>query len=346
MTKKERILCAIDHKIPDKLPKGELGIAKEVADGILGREYPEKEREILIRDRLNIDLISVGNWGKSTEIGRDVNGNIIYRNAYGYDYIASKHDKKLVRPAVKDPEDVKNFKAPTLDCVDLSDIEYYTANTDMFVFAASYGPECIVYDTIGFENYMEYSVLNTKEMEELTVKYIEFEILKIKKMIDLGADGVIICDDIAYNSGPFISPKFMDILVYPYFKQMIKEIKQYKSLPVFLHTDGNLNTVFEKILECGFDGIQSLQPSAGMNIGEIKKRYGKDICLMGNIDLDYILPFGSTDLVRDTVKKTIEEAAYGGGFILSSCNILTDAVKPENAITMYDTAEEYRYNVR
>lgn len=343
MTKKERVLNAINHKIPDKLPKGELGIAKEVADGILGKEYPEREREILVRERLNIDLITLGNWGISTEIGHDSNGNVIYRNAYGYDYIMSKHDKKLVRPAVSDPEDVKSFKAPTMDCVDLSDIAYYSKNTDMFIFAATYGPECIVYDTIGFENYMEYSMLNTKEMEELTAKFIEFEIEKAKRMIDLGADGVIIADDIAYNSGPFIAPKYMDILVFPYFKQMIKEIKRYKDVPVFLHTDGNINTLFEKILECGFDGIQSLQPSAGMDIGEIKRRYGKDMCLMGNIDLDYVLPFGTREEVRRNVLETIEKTAYGSGFILSSCNILTDAVTPENAMEMYAAAEEFRY---
>ena len=343
MTKKDRVLCAINHSVSDKLPKGELGISKKVADGILGREYIEREREILVRERLNIDLISIGNWGISKEIGHEANGNTIFRNAYGYDYIMSKHDKKLIRPAIIDPEDVKDFKAPTMDCVDLSDVEYYSKNTDMFLFAATYGPECIVYDTIGFENYMEYTVLNTKEMEELTEKFITFEIEKAKKMIDLGADGVIICDDVAYNSGPFIAPKYMDILVYPYFKQMVKEIKKHKNVPVFLHTDGNLNTVFEKIIQCGFDGIQSLQPSAGMDIGEIKKRYGRNICLMGNIDLDHILPFGTVSEVRKNVLETIEKAAYGGGFILSSCNILTDAVTPENALEMYNAAEEYRY---
>lgn len=190
---------------------------------------------------------------------------------------------------------------------------------------------------------MVYSLLNTAQMEELTEKYIAFEIEKTKRMIDLGADAVIICDDIAYNSGPFIGQKTMDVLVFPYFRLMIREIKKHKSIPVFLHSDGNLMLVFERILECGFDGIQSLQPSAGMDIGLIKKRYGKDICLMGNIDLDRVLPFGSRQEVRQNVLDTICRAADGGGSILSSCNILTDAVKPENAIEMYETAEEFRY---
>ena len=52
--------------------------------------------------------------------------------------------------------------------------------------------------------------------------------------------------------------------------QAVKEIKAYKNVPVFLHSDGNVNAVLEKVTEAGFDGIQSLQPSAGMDIGEVK----------------------------------------------------------------------------
>lgn len=126
MTKKERVLCAINHKISDKLPKGELGIARETADGILGRKLAQREREVAVRERLGIDLIALGSWGINTEIGRDPSGNPIYRNAYGYDYIAGKHDKKLIRPSVADPEVVKEFRAPTLQCVDLSEMEDFS----------------------------------------------------------------------------------------------------------------------------------------------------------------------------------------------------------------------------
>ncbi|MGA2378576.1 MAG: hypothetical protein ABSG85_04650 [Spirochaetia bacterium] len=38
------------------------------------------------------------------------------------------------------------------------------------------------------------------------------------------------------------------------------------------------------------------------------------------------------------MKKTIDAAASGGGFILSTCNALIEAVPPANAIAMYETA--------
>jgi uroporphyrinogen decarboxylase len=108
-----------------------------------------------------------------------------------------------------------------------------------------------------------------------------------------------------------------------------------------MHTDGNINACLGLIADCGFDGIQSLQPSAGMDIAKVKKEFGGRLCLMGNIDLDRIMTLATPEEVAETVKRTMDIAAPGGGFILSTCNILIDAVKPENALAMYRTAEEY-----
>ena len=122
---------------------------------------------------------------------------------------------------------------------------------------------------------------------------------------------------------------------------MIEEIKRYRDVPVFLHSDGNLNCILESIVGCGFDGLQSLQPSAGMDIGTIKNRFGGELCLMGNIDVDHLLPFGTEEQVRVNVLDTIRQAAPGGGYILSSCNVLTSAIPSVNTLAMYEAAEDY-----
>ena len=97
----------------------------------------------------------------------------------------------------------------------------------------------------------------------------------------------------------------------------------------------------------GFDGLQSLQPSANMDLARIKKRYGDRICLMGNIDIDYTLPFGNAAEVKEAVIKALRIAGPGGGYILSSSNVLTRDVPAENAKTMYETAERYgKYPLR
>ena len=111
-------------------------------------------------------------------------------------------------------------------------------------------------------------------------------------------------------------------------------------MPVFLHSDGNLNSVMDEIVNCGFDGIQSLQPSAGMDIQEIKEKYGDRLCLWGNIDLDYIMCFGSREEVKADVRRTIDIAGPGGGFILSTCNTMVDIIPPENIFAMMEEAEK------
>jgi uroporphyrinogen decarboxylase len=133
----------------------------------------------------------------------------------------------------------------------------------------------------------------------------------------------------------------MDEVVWPFYKEALKKIKEHKSIPVFFHSDGNINSVLDAIAGAGFDGLHSLQPSAGMDISWVNKEYGASLCLMGNIDLDYILTMASPEEVTDTVKRTIDIAGPGGGFILSSCNVLTRDIPARNVVTMYETAEGY-----
>ncbi|MBT3274492.1 MAG: hypothetical protein HN368_15150, partial [Spirochaetales bacterium] len=193
----------------------------------------------------------------------------------------------------------------------------------------------------GMEDFMIYALTNTTEIGILAGVVAEFEIEKAKLFLDSGADAILIADDIAFNTGVFLPPKIMREIIYPRYKEMIREIKRYRDVAVFLHSDGDLNKVMDNIIESGFDGLQSLQPSAGMDIQHIKKNYGDQLCLMGNIDLDYVMTRGTPAEVEDTVKKTLDAAAPGGGFILSTCNTLVNSIPPENALVMYRTADAY-----
>jgi len=97
----------------------------------------------------------------------------------------------------------------------------------------------------------------------------------------------------------------------------------------------------DEIAACGFAGLHSLQPSAGIDISVIKKRYGKDFVLVGNIDLDYVMTMAAPDEVAEVVMKTIDAAAPGAGFILSTCNTPIQAVPPADALAIYETAHRY-----
>jgi uroporphyrinogen decarboxylase len=344
MTKKERMFAAINHKEPDKVPKGELGIESGIARKLLGNkrydDLQQMEREIEVRKLLNIDFIDIHEF-VTERIGQDETGVPIFRSAWGDEYKDNGISFQMIKPAVTDISEAARYITPDIGRCTTRMIDYYAKNSDLFLMAQINGPVSALDWMLGMEDYMVYCMTETEDVKVLAEKVMEFETGRAKIFIDHGADAVIFADDIAFNSGLLLPPHIMEQVAYPFYKQMIKEIKRHKDVPVFLHTDGYMYDVLDKIVECGFDGIQSIQPSAGMDIEKVKRNYGKDLCLMGNIDLDYLLTFGKPDEVEAEVKKLIDIAAPGGGFILSTCNILTNAVKPENAIAMYNTAEKY-----
>ena len=94
-------------------------------------------------------------------------------------------------------------------------------------------------------------------------------------------------------------------------------------------------------VEEGFDGINPLEPIAGMDLAEVKQRYGDKLCLLGNIDCGYILSKAPIEEVEADVKRCLRDGAPGGGFVLMSSNSLHASVRPENYRAMVETARRY-----
>lgn len=342
MTKKERVWAAIRHEESDRVPKGELYIQPQIANKLLGEEYPldyqHFERDCKVRELLHMDLVNVGDWPE-WEIEKMEDGKKVLQSVYGQTFLEGEESKRLLKPPV-DIEDAADYQEPDINKVTGNLVARYAAETDFFVFAQVGGPISMLNEMYPMEDYMVNCITYPEETHILSEKVIAFEIKKAKLFLDKGADAILIADDMAFNTGVFLPPYVMEENVYPFYKQMIQEIKAYKNVPVFLHSDGNLNSVMDDLVECGFDGIQSIQPSAGMDIRSIKEKYGDRLCLWGNIDLDYIMCFGTEEEVRADVRKTIEAAGTGGGFILSTCNTMVDIIPPENILAMIREADK------
>ncbi|MHA1794286.1 MAG: uroporphyrinogen decarboxylase family protein [Promethearchaeota archaeon] len=157
---------------------------------------------------------------------------------------------------------------------------------------------------------------------------------------ELNYDVYNICDDSAYKNRPFINPKHHEELIIPWYKKIVNEIHK-KGKFIFFHSDGFTEPYFPGLIKAGFDGVESLEPAAGMDLKHLKEEYGDKLCLMGNIDCSRLLPMGSKEDVKASVKKCIKDAAAGGGYILAPCTDLTDSCKVENVIAMVDAVEKY-----
>lgn len=342
MTKKERVMAAIRHMEADRLPKGELHIDGELSNRLLHKNYPltyecfEREREV--RNLLGMDLVNVGEWPQ-WEIGKSADGKTLIQTVYGQIYECIDGKQRLYRPAVLDIEEADCYKKPDSLLVTGEIVQRFAKETDFFVFAQVGGPVTQLDEMFTMEDFMIYSMTNTDEMHSIAEKVIDYELEKAKIFLDNGADGIVVGDDVAFNTGVFLPPHIMEANVYPFWHKLVKEIKAYKDVPVFLHSDGNITSVLDEIVKAGFDGLQSLQPSAGVDIESVKQKYGDRLCLWGNIDLDYIMCFGSSDEVEKAVRETIRKAGKNGGYILSTCNTMIPSIPDENVYAMMRAAE-------
>ena len=351
MNLRERVLAAIRHECPDRVPKGEVDIAPPLVAGLLGHapdSYHSQgipfEDAVSVRELLNMDLAAVVlNDPEPIDAGDDSDGNEMIRDVWGNTRVVDKKrvfDPYIVRHAITEAAQIRSYSFPDIASFTGKDVSLWCKQTDFFVFALISGVFETVNNLCGLDNFAVWSCSDSDDVKDLLLRAGSFQAELADIAVEAGAHGVLISDDMANNKSTFFSPSMLRGLVCQPLSELVRTIHR-KDVPVFLHCDGNINAILTDIADCGFDGLQAIQPSAGMSLGHVKQCVGDRLCLMGNIDLDQVLPFGTEEEVRQTVKDAIDVAADGGGYIVSTCNMLTRDIPPANAIAMYEAAEAY-----
>ncbi|MGD9046586.1 MAG: uroporphyrinogen decarboxylase family protein [Anaerolineae bacterium] len=169
--------------------------------------------------------------------------------------------------------------------------------------------------------------------------HLKRTLLLTKAMLERGVDGMWGGHDWASNQGPVFSPRHFRQFVFPRLKQ-IADLCHRFGVPYIKHTDGNVNDLLDDLVAAGVDAFQAIEPRAGMDIAQLKRDYGQDLVLIGNVDCSTVLVDGPEEAVRAQTEEIIRAAAPGGGFLLSSSNSIHPGVKPEYYLTMLDTARQ------
>jgi uroporphyrinogen decarboxylase len=139
----------------------------------------------------------------------------------------------------------------------------------------------------GFENLLMDFLLEPEFAHELMDKVTRA--CAWRNAIRAGADAIVIADDYAGNQGPFFSPAVAREFVIPRLKRMVDAIHE-EGGKVIKHSDGNLLPILDQIVAAGVDGLNPIEPLAGMHMGDMKRQYGARLCLIGNIDCGHLLP--------------------------------------------------------
>ncbi len=193
---------------------------------------------------------------------------------------------------------------------------------------------------LGYTEFLMATAADPKLIRELVEFSVEYNLTLAKEAVTRGLKIIFTGDDYAYNSGPLISPKSFRELFYPGLCKIIKGFKDL-GLHVIKHTDGNIKPLLDMIVDSGIDCLDPIDPLAGMNIAEIKGKYGDRIALKGNVDCAHTLSFGTKEEVIEETQKCLHDGAPGWGYILSSSNSIHSSVKPENYRAMLETHKRY-----
>jgi uroporphyrinogen decarboxylase len=166
----------------------------------------------------------------------------------------------------------------------------------------------------------------------------DFNIRIIKRVAEVGVDLIISSGDYCDAKGPMVPLSFFRDTIFPNLRRQVDAAHKY-GVKYIKHTDGNINSLLPELVDI-VDGCHSLDPSAGVDIGSVKKMYGDRLVLMGNISVDNLAMKGRDDIIEE-VKRCIRDASPGGGHILSSSNSWAAGAKLENCLTMVETGKTF-----
>ena len=155
---------------------------------------------------------------------------------------------------------------------------------------------------------------------------------------------VSVCDDLATQLGPMISPQIYRKLIKPRQKRLIEAIKARTEAHILYHGCGSTREFLPDFIEIGVDIFNPVQVNAkGLgDTAELKRTFGKDLTFWGGVcDTQHTLPFGTPDRVREETRRRLDDLMPDGGFVAAPIHNIQDGVPPENIMAMYETIHEY-----
>ena len=211
-------------------------------------------------------------------------------------------------------------------------IEYFAGRK--FIIGPSGGEIGIVLQG-GMEQGMMALITKRDFIESATKYLLEKQNRLDRKMIHPKSDAIIWGADFAFNSGGFISPQMFRDLFFAANKARVDNVKEQHGKYVVKHCCGNVNQFLDLFVELGYDCYQSIQQSAGMDLGNVKERIGDKMVLWGGVPVELIIG-GTMDEVRREVRTAMDKAKDNGRFIMGTTHTIAVGSNYDNFMAMVD----------
>ena len=345
MNPRDRVIAAIKGQVPDRVPVMEIFIDPKVIDSICpGMSYED------FVDYAEMDVVTCLTMTDSPESINWVNREKgLWRDKWGaVQKISEDVLSTVMSPArIENEDDLINYIAPDPSLAPVLQQAKTLANrfkgekAIAVVGEAGFAPA--QYLRAGLSNLMIDFAISPDFAARLLQIGVDYHIQLYRKLIAEGVEIVVLGDDYAYKSGPFMSPSHFESLILPGLKTVVQAIKDAGGY-VIKHSDGNIWKLTDMLISAGVDMLGPLEP-AYMKLNQVREHVGNKIGVLGNVDVD-LLSTGSVEDVEIATKKLLKDVSSPGGHIMSSGNSISSSVRGENFMAMIKTVKEFgRYPI-
>ena len=121
---------------------------------------------------------------------------------------------------------------------------------------------------------------------------------------------------------------------------MVCDFFHRHDMPVILHSCGCVKALIPSLIEAGFDCLQPLEVKAGMDLMELKERYGDRMSFMGGIDVR-AMAHPDPKVIEEEIRTKLPAAKKGGGYIYHSDHSIPKNVSFQQYQRVMALVEEY-----
>ena len=345
----ERIRKAARLEEPDRVPLAEILIDYSIQSQFLGRPVTTDDLESQVEFwtqagydfiPLTVGMMQPGKVTKESKISKVIREVMLADSA---DADKEEAWNLEVTSFIKTREDFERFPwevAADLDFEDFHKVKDFLPEK-MKVIAISGKIFTLTWMLMGFNHFAMSLIMDEQLVADVFKKVAEIQFQGLEEIFELPhVAGVWVVDDLAFGTGPMISPQAFRDHVFPWYKEMSRRCHEKDRL-FMMHSDGDLTKLMEDIINSGVDVIQPIDPSC-LDIVEFKQNYGDQICMVGNVSNE-LLRSGAPAEVASRVKELLTKVAPGGGYCLGSGNSVPDWAQFNNYMAMRDTTLKYGF---
>lgn len=362
MTPRERVMTALEHREPDRVPLDFYATAEELAalEKYLGlRAEPDPDfpfymaahEQVLQCFHTDVRFVAPRYIGPELPVFED--GSFMdvwgFRRAvtdYGMGTYYEFLDPRLAN--ANTIAEVDAYPWPDPDWWDYSVIRLQCERYDRYAIIAGDDGNVDFINRSSFHRGYEQVMLDLGNRDPVLLRIFDhlsdFFYEYDRRVLEAGRGRIDIMhfgDDYGTQRDTVISPRLYRELFRPRWKRHIEQARAY-GCKIFHHSCGSSRRIIPDLIQTGVDVLVTLQPyAAGMVPEELKRLFGDRLSFHGTIDIQQDLPRFTVDQVREMVRHRIEVMAPGGGFILAPTHATQPDVPPKNVVAVYDAALEY-----